>query len=185
MKIYTKTGDQGVTSLFGGQRVLKSHLRVEAYGTVDELNALLGVVVADCPMDDVKATLIGIQCDLFELGADLATQHNSKHDDKIARITAERYAVLEEKIDLWDAELPELRSFILPGGTYPAAQLHFARTICRRAERHITALAQMEKVNEHALIYLNRLSDLLFIMARYVNFRLGREEVLWMSQDSF
>lgn len=183
MKIYTKTGDGGETGLFGGQRVLKSELRVDTYGTVDELNALLGLVISECTWEELIDMLESIQSDLFQMGADLATPHQSKHEDKIQRLTNTPILRLESWIDELDGQLPELRSFILPGGSQTGATLHLARTVCRRAERKITALSQLEEVNSIVLIYLNRLSDLLFVMARYANSLDGYPDVIWNPND--
>ncbi|OQY27517.1 MAG: ATP:cob(I)alamin adenosyltransferase [Candidatus Cloacimonetes bacterium 4572_55] len=182
MKIYTKTGDRGNTVLVGGHRVSKHDPRVEAYGTVDELNAMLGVVLSECPWEDIHGFLVAIQSHLFALGADLATPYRNKHEDKIERFTAEPVKMLEGWIDEVDAGLPEIRSFILPGGAYLAAQLHLARTVCRRAERHVSSLSEQEPINGHTLAFLNRLSDLLFILARYVNFLDEKKESIWQSR---
>lgn len=179
MNIYTKTGDTGETGLFGGQRVHKHHQRVEAYGTVDELNAVLGVVVAECDIEEITDALIDIQSSLFDLGADLATPFNSKHEAKIQRFPDDRAKLLEDWIDRADAQLPQLRNFILPGGNIVGARLHLARTVCRRAERQVTALGQLEAVNTAILSYLNRLSDCLFVMARFANHVTGQPENIW------
>jgi cob(I)alamin adenosyltransferase len=181
MKIYTKTGDGGDTGLFGGGRVSKDHPRVEAYGDVDELNAVIGVVRAAEPMPHVDELLVEIQRDLFAIGALLATPDQEKmrkHLEK-ARIDDSRIAELERAIDACDAELVPLRTFILPGGTSKAAALHLARTVCRRAERRVISLRHGEEIPEIAVIYLNRLSDLLFTLARLVNHRAGGAEVAW------
>ena len=181
MKIYTKTGDTGDTGLFGGGRVPKNHPRVEAYGDVDELNALLGMVRAADPMPRVDEVLVPIQRDLFAIGALLATPDRDKmqkHLDK-ARVDDARIAELERAIDDGDAELEPLKSFIVPGGTPKAAALHVARTVCRRAERRVVELASDTEIPQVVIIYLNRLSDLLFTLARVANRRAGAGEVTW------
>jgi cob(I)alamin adenosyltransferase len=179
MKIYTKTGDTGETSLFDNTRVLKSDPRVDAYGEVDELNAALGVARAGGVDPDVAAALEQIQKDLFALGARLADP-SARIADRVtkAAVTETDIARLEQTIDRLETELPPLRRFILPGGSRPGAALHLARTICRRAERRVVSLgaAQVEPV---VVVYLNRLSDLLFVMARAVNRRAGVPEAEW------
>ena len=176
MKIYTRTGDGGDTSLFGGARVPKAALRVEAYGTVDELNAHLGRAVAECADLPVAATLREIQSDLFATGSDLATPSDHRNP---TRLDPARIAALEETIDRLEADLDPLKTFILPGGDPAAATLHIARTVCRRAERRTVALAAEEEIGEAPVVYLNRLSDLLFVMARWVNARRGVDDVAW------
>ena len=181
MKIYTKTGDTGDTGLFGGGRVAKNHPRVEAYGDVDELNAMLGMVRAADPMPRVDEVLVPIQRDLFAIGALLATPDRDKmqkHLDK-ARVDDARVAELERAIDDGDAELEPLKSLIVPGGTPKAAALHVARTVCRRAERRVVELATDTEIPQVVVIYLNRLSDLLFTLARVANRRAGAGEVTW------
>lgn len=181
MKIYTKTGDAGLTGLFGGGRVGKDHPRVEAYGDVDELNATLGLARAAEPMPRIDEVLAPIQRDLFAIGALLATPDRDKmrqHLEK-ARIDDERIAQLERAIDDADEELEPLRSFILPGGTVKAAALHVARTVCRRAERRVVHLQGDEAIPQVVVVYLNRLSDLLFTLARLANRRAGTSEVTW------
>lgn len=178
MKIYTKTGDDGTTSLFSGGRVSKTHLRVEAYGTVDELNSVLGVVRAAKPHPQTDAWLLEIQRHLFHLGADLATPLDSK-SDWVARMDAGKIAWLEKTIDQMTAQLPPLTHFILPGGSPAAAQLHIARTVCRRAERITTALQEREALGDHVLRYLNRLSDFFFTLARWENMQAGISEDQW------
>ena len=182
MKIYTRTGDKGETSLFGGQRVSKDALRVEAYGGVDELNALLGLVATETKEPTVRETLVSIQDRLFVLGAELATPSSST-PSTIPRIGDADIEVLERHIDSADAVLPPLTTFVLPGGTPEAARLHISRTVCRRAERDCVRLARVEEVNPTVLIYLNRLSDLLFVLARWVNQRAGVLEVPWPSRE--
>jgi cob(I)alamin adenosyltransferase len=181
MKIYTRTGDAGDTGLFGGGRVGKDHPRVEAYGDVDELNAVLGLVRALEPMPRIDEVLVPVQRDLFAIGALLATPDRDKMRASLekARIDEARIIELEGGIDRCDAELEPLRSFIVPGGTAKAASLHVARTICRRAERRVVALRHGEEIPEIVVIYLNRLSDLLFTLARLANKRAGAGEVSW------
>jgi cob(I)alamin adenosyltransferase len=181
MKIYTKTGDKGDTGLFGGGRVSKTHPRVEAYGDVDELNAFIGMARAVEMMPRVDEVLVGIQRDLFALGALLATPDREKMKRQLekASIDDRRIAELERAIDDGDAELEPLRSFIVPGGTPKAAALHVARTVCRRAERRVIALRPDEEIPEVVIVYLNRLSDLLFTLARVANRRAGAGEVTW------
>lgn len=178
MKIYTKTGDRGDTSLFGGQRVPKDALRIEAYGTVDELNSAIGVVRADLDDPEIDRILEEIQNGLFELGADLATPR-SVEKSKIRRIEERDVQGLEKVLDSLDEHLRPLRSFILPGGSPVAARLHCARTVCRRAERVVVRLSRNEDIGEVVMVYLNRLSDLLFVLARAVNQRSGIGEVKW------
>lgn len=181
MRIYTKTGDDGTTSLFSGGRVPKHHLRVEAYGTVDELNSILGVARASGPHAQTDARLHRVQNQLFHLGADLATPLDAKAD-WIVRMTAAEVAWLEGEIDAMTAELPELRQFILPGGAPAAAHIHVGRTVCRRAERVATALAEHEAIGEQVIVYLNRLSDFLFTLARWENTQAGVREDLWSAR---
>ena len=181
MKIYTRTGDRGETGLFGGGRVPKDHARVIAYGDVDELNSALGLARATSRAELFDAELAAIQRDLFALGGQLATPDAAKVERALAKaaLGPERVAELEQAIDAADAELPQLRAFILPGGAPKAAALHLARTVCRRAERGVVALARSEPLAEHFLRYLNRLSDYLFTLARLANHRAGRSDVPW------
>lgn len=179
MKIYTKTGDKGETGLLGGVRVPKSSPRVEAYGEVDELNALLGLVVASLDDEEVSKALLGIQRDLFAIGAQLAdVRPEEKRPDKTT-LAQGRIQELEVLIDRYEAELSPLRRFILPGGAQAGALLHLARTVCRRVERRVVALNQEARVSPVVLAYLNRLSDLLFVLARVLNHREGKEEIPW------
>jgi cob(I)alamin adenosyltransferase len=181
MKIYTKTGDAGTTGLFGGGRVGKDHPRVEAYGDVDELNAVLGLARAVEVMPRIDEVLVPIQRDLFAIGALLATPDREKmrqHLEK-ARVDEERVAQLERAIDEADRELEPLRAFVLPGGTPKAAALHVARTVCRRAERRVVRLQADEQLPHLVVVYLNRLSDLLFTLARLANRRANAGEVTW------
>jgi cob(I)alamin adenosyltransferase len=182
LRIYTRTGDKGETGLFGGQRVLKDDLRVEAYGTVDELNALLGVAATKSADEGLGPLIARIQNELFDLGSDLATpleEGESRGKITIPRATGDHVEKLESEIDLLEAELTPLRQFILPGGTELAAFLHFARTVCRRAERSCVTLSRSENVNPEVIRYLNRLSDLLFVMARSANARKNVTDVPW------
>lgn len=175
MKIYTRTGDKGQTGLFGGKRVDKSAIRLHAYGTIDELNASLGIVLASNRLsNDLRTQLIKIQSDLFTAGADLATPLESKA--KTGRMQQKHIDELEQWIDAMDASLPPLTQFILPGGCAEAAQLHLARTICRRGERWMVELKQSESIGDFALPYINRLSDYLFVAARYINRTLDTPE---------
>lgn len=178
MKIYTKTGDKGDTSLFGGQRVPKDALRVEAYGTVDELNSFLGIIVADLPDERIREILTKVQNQLFDLGADLATPRLS-NGKNVKRIEPEDARVLEKAIDSLEPLLKPIKSFVLPGGAPVAARIQFARTICRRAERTVVRLSRNEDIGEEITVYLNRLSDLLFILARYANHIAGVQEIKW------
>ena len=181
MKIYTRTGDSGDTGLFGGGRVAKDDQRVEAYGDVDELNAVLGMARAVEVMPRIDEVLVPVQRDLFAIGALLATPDRDKmaqHLEK-ARIDEERVTQLERLIDDAEAELEPLRSFILPGGSPKAAALHVARTVCRRAERRVVTLQRTVEIPSLVVIYLNRLSDLLFTLARLANHRAGAGEVTW------
>ena len=181
MKIYTKTGDAGDTGLFGGGRVGKDHPRVEAYGDVDELNATLGLVRALEPMPRIDEVIVPIQRDLFAIGALLATPDRDKMLASLekARIDDSRIRELEVAIDQCEAELEPLRSFIVPGGTAKAASLHVARTVCRRAERRVVALQHTEELPSIVVVFLNRVSDLLFMLARVANRRAGAGEVSW------
>ena len=178
MKIYTKTGDAGETSLFGGGRIDKHHLRVEAYGAIDELNSILGVARAAKPSPQGDEWLENAQNQLFHLGADLATPLDAQQK-WITRVSEADVAWLEATIDRMSDELAPLRNFILPGGAPAAAQLQVARAVCRRAERVIAALAEREALSQHALPYVNRLSDWLFTLARYENMKAGEAESKW------
>ena len=181
-RIYTKRGDAGETSLVGGQRVPKDTPRIEAYGTVDELNAFMGLATVSCAEDSRLAPLAAIlrrvQHELFNLGSILATQPADVHPNQ-ARVTGVEIAQLEREIDVMNADLLPLRSFVLPGGTRLNAELHVARTICRRAERLLVALAREESIPPETIPYLNRLSDAMFVWSRWVNHVLGVPEVLW------
>ena len=175
-KIYTRGGDAGETSLGDGSRVSKLDARIAAYGTVDELNSALGLVVAgDCPRD-IRDAIRRVQNELFDLGADLSVP---MADDGRLRTTQEQVDALEVDCDRFNADLPELKSFVLPGGSEVAARLHIARTVCRRAERDALVASSVHALNPLTLVYLNRLSDLLFILARAANAASGDEEPLW------
>jgi len=182
MRIYTKTGDQGETGLFNGQRVPKDSPYIEGYGNVDELNSVIGLSISKLQSDEISSILFQIQEDLFELGADLATPFDdtaSKSKRLIHRMDNADTKKLENWIDQFDAKLPKLNAFILPGGSEASATLHVARTVCRRSERMIIRLWRDGKVNPHALIYLNRLSDLLFVLARYANHQSSVHDKQW------
>lgn len=185
MKLYTRSGDDGSTGLFGGGRVAKDNPRVEAYGTVDETNAAVGIAAAACLGDSsaqqrIREILLAIQSRLFDLGADLATPPGSKHEEKVRRISEQDAQQAEAWIDEIDGLNEPMSSFVLPGGTELAARLHLARTICRRAERRIITLGS--EVSPHPQILLNRLSDLLFAMARLANRDAGVDDVPWKAQ---
>lgn len=180
MKIYTKTGDKGSTSLFGGKRTTKDSLRIESYGTVDELNSALGVVRSLGPKLELEEILSLLQNDLFILGADLATPKGTR-SMHVMRIQQDQITSLEQIIDRLDARLQPLSTFILPGGSQVASELHLARTICRRAERFVVKLSRKEKIGSLRTVYLNRLSDLLFVMARYANYVDGKQETPWIA----
>ena len=183
-RIYTKLGDAGQTSLAGGQRVPKDDPRIDAFGVVDELNAFVGLARVSCSegkggrLGELAEILRRVQHELFNLGSILATRPEDVHP-KQARVTSEEVAQLEREIDAANAELAPLRSFVLPGGTRLNAELHVARTVCRRAERRLVAMARHEEVPAVAIQYLNRLSDALFVWSRWVNHVLGAPEVLW------
>ena len=181
MKIYTKTGDGGETGLFGGGRVKKSDLRVEAYGDVDEVNAHLGWALTLLANHRLDEEIEEIQADLFTLGADLATLPGAPaaKSAKALRLAPQRALRLETLIDRWESETAPLKHFILPGGSPGAAALQICRAVCRRAERSVVRLSIAESVNPDAVVYLNRLSDLLFVLSRWVNAREGVPETIW------
>ena len=181
MKIYTRTGDQGDTGLFGGGRVPKDHPRVAAYGEVDELNSTLGVVRAAAAQRFFDELLQSVQRDLFSIGGHLATPDPERVLKTLekASLSADRVWEFEQIMDQAETELPPLRAFVLPAGTSVAAALHLARTVCRRAERSVVHLAHSEPVPELFLVYLNRLSDLLFTLARLANIRAGVSDATW------
>jgi len=182
MKVYTRTGDDGTTGLFGGGRVAKSHPRIAAYGTVDETNAAVGMARAALAggreLERADAVLGRVQEELFVLGGDLAAPGETKYP--VPRVEAHHVEALERDIDAFTVDLPPLKHFILPGGHPAAAALHLARTVCRRAERHVVEMAEAEALKPEPLHYLNRLSDLLFTMARWVNHQTGTGDVEWV-----
>jgi len=181
-RVYTRTGDDGTTGLGGGQRLPKDSPRIEAYGTVDELSSSVGVAVALGLDATLAATLTRIQNELFNLGSDLCILEEDKVKMPVPGIEARHVDALERLMDELSAEMTPLENFILPGGSAGAAQLHVARTVCRRAERLAIALARVEPVGPFVVKYLNRLSDALFVMARYENLRKGIPDVLWDSR---
>ncbi|MGB9125345.1 MAG: cob(I)yrinic acid a,c-diamide adenosyltransferase [Nitrosotalea sp.] len=176
MKIYTKTGDDGTTGLIGNKRVKKSNPRIAAYGMVDELNASIGIILSSKPGKDIHDLLTKIQNDLFVVGADLA---NPNLNNKLNRITSEMVLFLEKEIDKLEEKLSPITFFILPGGNLVASQVHLARAICRRAEVNVVNLSEVDKINNECLVYLNRLSDLLFVIARTINKRKKISDVAW------
>lgn len=178
MKIYTKTGDKGSTSLFGGKRVSKDDIRVEAYGTADELNAAIGLLIAELEHKDIRQFLGKIQNELFVVGSHLASDP-SKKNDHIPELKEEIIRDLEMAIDQMDTELTPLKYFVLPGGSVSIATAHICRTICRRAERRIVSLTHHEQVDLNIVVYFNRLSDYLFTLSRYLAFRDGIGEIPW------
>ena len=176
MKIYTKTGDDGNTGLQGDFRISKSHPRIIAYGTVDEANAVIGVILTNTLDDDISQLLNQIQNDLFLLGSDLSNQNLN---DLKNRVTLEMIEKLEESIDTFESELPPITNFILPGGNVAASQIHQVRTIVRRAETLVVKLSDKDEINSNCIKYLNRLSDLMFVMGRLINKRNGIEDIIW------
>ena len=181
-KIYTKQGDTGSTRLGGGQKVDKSDLRIEAYGTVDELNSVIGVALASGLDADLAKTLAGIQNELFHLGSDLCFLEEDKQDHPVPAIESRHIETLEGVLDRLTAAVGPLENFILPGGSIGAAHLHVARCVCRRAERVIVALSAAQSIGAETVRYLNRLSDALFVMARYENQSKGVDDVCWDSR---
>ena len=179
MKIYTKTGDAGETSLLGGERVRKDHHRIEAYGTIDELNSHIGVVRATWPGGPIDAELAAIQSELFDIGALLAS---AAPNEKFRGVREERIEALESAIDRMEAELAPLKNFVLPGGSPEAAAMHVGRTVCRRGERMVVALGEPGDDTSRATRYLNRLSDFLFVAARYANHVKGVDDVPWQAK---
>ena len=179
-RIYTRSGDAGETSLGDGQRVPKTHPRIAAYGGVDELNCVLGIALAECLPDELASCLRQIQNDLFDVGADLCVpEWDQPRERAPLRVTPSQVEHLERWIDQFNERLSPLTSFILPGGSAAAAKLHHGRAVCRRAEIGVLHLAATDRINPHAAIYLNRLSDLLFVLARLCNDE-GRADVLWV-----
>ena len=181
-RVYTRTGDDGTTSLGDGGRVPKESPRIEAYGTVDELNSAIGVALASGLDPVVAAPLARVQNELFHLGADLCVREEEKEKRPVPRIEDRHVLALETLMDRLSEQLPALDNFVLPGGSPGAAQLHLARTVCRRAERLVVALARVEPVGPETIRYLNRLSDALFVLARVENAGKGSEDVLWDSR---
>ena len=176
MKIYTKTGDDGTTGLQGNSRVSKSHPRIIAYGTIDEANAVLGIVLSYELDEDIAMLLNLIQNELFIVGSDLS---NTNLDDKKNRVTSDMTDNLERSIDKYEEELPPITNFILPGGNIIASQLHHARTVIRRAETCVILLSKQEKINSNCIKYVNRLSDLFFVLGRVLNKRSGQKDIIW------
>jgi len=181
-RVYTRSGDDGSTGLGGGQRVSKDSPRVEAYGDVDELNARIGAALACGLTDELRPELARVQNELFHLGSDLCVLEEDKTRMPVPRVEQKHVDALETLMDRLSAELGPLENFILPGGSAGAAQLHVARTVCRRAERAVVALARSEAVGPFTIKYLNRLSDALFVMARYENHRRGITDPVWDSR---
>ncbi|MEC8559190.1 MAG: cob(I)yrinic acid a,c-diamide adenosyltransferase [Planctomycetota bacterium] len=181
MKLYTSTGDDGTTGLFGGDRVSKDDVRIDAYGAVDELNASLGLALVACDHEVLQRNLAPVQSRLFDLGADLATPIDSRKSDVVARMNAEHVKVLEQAIDEVDALNDDITTFVMPGGSELAARLHLCRCICRRAERETVRLGHRDQITPEAIIFLNRLSDLLFASSRLANKLNGLPDVPWIS----
>ena len=179
LKIYTKTGDDGTTGLVGGSRVKKYDLRLEAYGTIDELNSALGILRSAELPDDVSEVLNKIQNKLFNIGSILASDEKGEAFTANLAITEENIKVLEDAIDIYQEKLPELKHFVLPGGNFASAQCHVARTVCRRAERRIIEFAEHSKVQPEIIVYINRLSDFLFVLSRKLSFDNNIEELIW------
>jgi cob(I)alamin adenosyltransferase len=180
MKIYTKSGDKGETGLFGGERVSKDSLRIEAYGTVDELNSFIGLAIIESGTEEIKKLLQEIQNTLFVAGSDLSApdnETNQKHN--ILRINDKHIKDIETEIDKFESKLDEIRNFILPGGCKSAAILHICRAVCRRAERRVVSLNNVMKIGNDIIIFLNRLSDLFFVLARYENKTAGIPDIIW------
>jgi cob(I)alamin adenosyltransferase len=184
MKIYTKTGDKGMTSLFGGERVWKDHLRIDAYGSVDETNTFIGLAITEISDNELKQALQNIQSKLFVVGSDLASPKNpDKENPTVPRVNETYIEEVEKQIDHFSDLLPPLKHFILPGGTKGAALLHTSRTICRRAERKVITLSKQDEIGESISVYLNRLSDLLFVLARYANFVSNTPDIEWINPN--
>ena len=185
-KLYTRGGDAGKTSLFGGRRVPKDHPRVIAYGTIDELNSVLGVAISFIRQRTLVTQLHGIQNELFNIGAELASDkpvRRKKKQSNPFQLEAESTLRLEKLVDDYDSRVPPLKTFVLPSGTSAAAAMHHARTVCRRAERTVVTLARKEAINPQIIAYLNRLNDLFFALARYLN-KVGRKRELLWDQDA-
>jgi cob(I)alamin adenosyltransferase len=180
MKIYTKGGDKGETGLFGGDRVSKNSERIEAYGTIDELNSFIGLTLTEVKNEEVKNVLQKIQNQLFTAGSDLATPVNEKNKKyNIPRVPKQFFEEIEKYIDKFDSQLEPLQNFILPGGSKTASMLNICRTICRRVERRIVALNASSDIGENIIIFFNRLSDLFFVLSRYENMISGIPDVIW------
>lgn len=184
MKIYTKTGDNGTTSLYGGTRVSKHHIRIESYGTLDELNSHLGLLRDQINTTQHKDFLLSIQHDLFVIGAYLATEKKKEEKLKIDSIGIENTECIEKEIDNLNKDLPLMTHFILPGGHIMVSQCHVARSVCRRAERLIVLLQESEEVDPNCIKYINRLSDYLFVLARKLSQEVGAEEIKWIPKKS-
>lgn len=182
MKIYTKTGDKGQTALFGGQRVAKNNARIEAYGTVDELNSFVGLLRDHIEEEAIRDTLFVVQNRLFNLGAYLATPPDTPNTSGVPDLEEEDIAALEQEMDRMDQSLAPLRNFILPGGHVIVSYAHIARTVCRRAERQVVSMHQQEDIHPIAIQYLNRLSDYCFMLARYLAKTLNAEEITWQKR---
>lgn len=178
MSVYTRFGDKGKTSLYAGKTVSKASLRVNTYGTLDELNSYLGVVLSKTKDKTIKKELTVVQNDLFEIGASLASPATDKHEP-LGRYLKQRVLDFEKEVDGLTKNLPELENFILPGGGITGSSLHFARTLTRRAERRVVELSEREKINRETIVYLNRLSDLLFMLARSINHKEKQKEIIW------
>ncbi|MBX7156468.1 MAG: cob(I)yrinic acid a,c-diamide adenosyltransferase [Candidatus Kapaibacterium sp.] len=181
-KIYTKTGDDGTTGLFGGERLLKYDVRITTYGTVDELNSVIGITLTHQLPDSLREDLTALSSLLFSLGSDLATPLNPPPVYHIPRMVEKHVLWLESRIDEYDNVIPQLKSFILPGGSSSAAYLHLARTVCRRAERYAVELSQREEIGEYPVKFLNRCSDFLFTAARFANHTAGIPDVPWQPE---
>jgi len=177
--VYTRTGDKGTTSLVGGTRVPKTHARLEAYGTIDELNSFIGLLITYLPEGEEKAFLEQVQNNLFVIGSNLATDQNITQLRAASVITPEMIASMEQRIDEVDASIPPLTAFVLPGGSRGAAVCHVCRTVCRRAERRILNLSEQAEVSPELLAYVNRLSDYLFVLSRKINQDEKKEEIFW------
>lgn len=182
MKIYTKTGDSGMTGLFGGQRILKDDIRIESYGTIDELNSFIGQLNSLFQIKEYNQLLFQVQNRLFDIGSHLASDPSK--EPLPAGIDENDIKLLEEAMDDMNEELPPLRYFILPGGDKAVASAHICRTVCRRAERRVVSLHQLAPVDPQVIIYLNRLSDFFFVLARYIGFISGIEELKWLPKSS-
>lgn len=179
MKIYTKTGDKGKTSLFGNARVDKDDIRIESYGTVDELNSFMGLLIEEINLEDYRTQLLGIQSKLFDVGSNLAADPD--FDYKLPEITASDAEGLEQSIDKMNEVLPALKTFILPSGSKACSYAHICRTICRRAERRVVSLSKVADVDPRIIIYLNRLSDYFFVLSRYILHKAGKDEIPWIA----